>query len=108
MPDIEQDERLDLWDTDEDDKFALRVAGNAMIGEHIQDGDFVVIRKAKSAKSGDIIAIRDDEGEATLRRYFPLPKGGVRLELSPAEGKTSIIRDKVEILGVLVGVVRKY
>lgn len=104
---IEQDEELGFseWEG-ADDKFALRVTGNSMIEEHIADGDFVVIKKQEAARDGQIVAVRDDDGEATLKRFFR-ERNRVRLEPANKTMKP-IYRDRVDILGVLVGVVRKY
>lgn len=105
---IEQaDEELEFseWEG-ADDKFALRVNGNSMIDEHITDGDFVVIKRQETARDGQIVAVRDDEGEATLKKFFR-EKHRIRLEPSNKTMKP-IYRDRVDILGVLVGVVRKY
>jgi len=104
---IEQDEELGFaeWEGS-DDKFALRVQGNSMIEEHIADGDFVVIKKQDQARDGQIVAVRDDEGEATLKKFFR-ERNRVRLEPANKTMKP-IFRDNVEILGILVGVVRKY
>ena len=105
---IEQaDEELgfDEWEG-ADDKFALRVSGDSMIEEHIADGDFVVIRTQEHARDGQIVAVRDDEGEATLKRIYK-EKNRIRLEPANKHMKP-IYRDKVKILGVLIGVVRKY
>jgi len=105
---IEQaDEELEFTDWEgADDKFALRVNGNSMIDEHIADGDFVVIRRQETARDGQIVAVRDEEGEATLKKFFR-EKNRVRLEPANKTMKP-IFRDRVDILGVLVGVVRKY
>ena len=89
-----------------DDKFALRVTGESMFEEHIADGDYVIIHKQEHARDGQIVAVRDDDGEATLKRIFK-EKNRVRLEPANKTMKP-IFRDKVEIIGVLVGVVRKY
>jgi repressor LexA len=105
---IEQaDEELEFTEWEgADDKFALRVNGSSMIDEHIADGDFVVIRRQETARDGQIVAVRDDEGEATLKRFF---REKNRFRLEPANKTMKpIFRDKVDILGVLVGVVRKY
>jgi repressor LexA len=89
-----------------DDKFALRVTGESMIEEHIADGDYVIIHKQEQARDGQIVAVRDEEGEATLKRFF---KEKNRFRLEPANKTMKpIFRDKVDIIGVLVGVVRKY
>ena len=104
---IEQDEELGFTEWEgADDKFALRVNGNSMIEEHIADGDYVVIQKKDSARDGQIVAVRDDEGEATLKKFYR-EKNRVRLEPANKTMKP-IYRDRVDILGVLVGVVRKY
>ncbi len=77
-----------------------------MIDDHIADGDFVIIRRAEQARDGQIVAVRDDNGEATLKRFYR-EKNRVRLEPANRTMKP-IFRDKIDILGVLVGVVRKY
>ena len=89
-----------------DSKFALRVTGESMIEEHIADGDYVIIHRQEHARDGQIVAVRDEEGEATLKRIF---KEKNRIRLEPANKTMKpIYRDKVEIIGLLVGVVRKY
>ena len=104
---IEQDEELAFteWEGAED-KFALQVTGESMIEEHIADGDYVIIHKQEHARDGQIVAVRDSDGEATLKRIF---KEKNRIRLEPANKTMKpIFRDKVDIIGVLVGVVRKY
>lgn len=96
---------FDDWE-DDDGKFALQVTGESMIEEHIADGDFVVIRRQEQARDGQIVAVRDEDGEATLKRIF---REKNRFRLEPANRTMKpIYRDKVQVLGVLVGVVRKY
>ena len=89
------------------DHYALRVRGQSMIDDHIDDGDYVVIRKQATAENGTrVVAMIDNE--VTLKRYYR-EKGQVRLE--PANGKMQPIhvdpRSQSCILGVLVGVLRK-
>jgi repressor LexA len=87
--------------------FALQVRGQSMIEDHIQDGDYVVIRRQETAANGECVVAMID-GEVTLKRYHQ-DKSGVRLE--PANGTMDPIRvdpnSDVRILGVLVGVLRK-
>jgi repressor LexA len=104
---VEQDEELGFseWEG-ADDKFALRVSGDSMIEDHIADGDYVVIQRQEVARDGQIVAVRDDDGEATLKRLF---RERNRVRLEPAnKAMKPIYRDRVDILGVLVGVVRKF
>lgn len=88
-------------------RFVLRVKGNSMIESHIQDGDYVVIRKQELAENGEkVVAMIDNE--VTLKKFY-LEKDHIRLE--PANGSMAPIivdpsRD-AKILGVLVGVMRK-
>ena len=104
---VEQSEELTFADwTEPGDKFALRVSGDSMIDEHIADGDFVIIRRQEQARDGQIVAVRDDDGDATLKRFY---RDRNRIRLEPANRSMKpIFRDRVNILGILVGVVRKY
>jgi len=104
---VEQNEELTFQDwVEPGDKFALKVSGESMIDEHIADGDFVIIRKQEQARDGQIVAVRDEDGEATLKRFY---RERNRIRLEPAnKAMKPIFRDRVNILGILVGVVRKY
>jgi repressor LexA len=89
------------------DRFALRVRGQSMIDNHIDDGDYVVIQKQETARNGErVVAMIDNE--VTLKRFYQ-EKDHIRLE--PANGDMeAIIVDSTadaRILGVLVGVMRK-
>ena len=48
--------------------YALEVTGDSMIQAGILDGDTVIIKKADSANTGDIVVALVDEAEATLKR----------------------------------------
>jgi repressor LexA len=77
-----------------------------MIEEHIADGDFVILRRQEQARDGQIVAVRDEDGEATLKKFY---RDKNRIRLEPAnKAMKPIFRDRVNVLGVLVGVVRKY
>ncbi len=52
------------------------------------------------------MAVRDEDGEATLKKFYR-DKNRIRLEPANKTMKP-IFRDRVNVLGVLVGVVRKY
>ena len=104
---VEQHEELTFSDwTEPGDKFALKVTGDSMIEEHIADGDFVILRRQEQARDGQIVAVGDEDGEATLKKFYR-DKNRIRLEPANKTMKP-IFRDRVNVLGVLVGVVRKY
>jgi len=105
---IEQDERVDfheMFDPENKNLFVLEVKGDSMIDDQIADGDYVVIRKQRTARKGQIVVALTDENEATLKRWFP-EKNRIRLE--PANRKYKpIYVDNVTIQGVVVGVIRR-
>jgi repressor LexA len=105
---IEQNERVDFESLfSKKNFFALEVNGDSMIDAHITDGDYVVIRKQKTAEPGQIVVAQTPDGEATLKWYYP-EKAKKRIRLQPANSKMKPIYVKdVNILGVVAGVVRK-
>ena len=48
--------------------FALSCKGDSMINARIFDGDIVYIRQQDTVESGEIAAVLNDDGEATLKR----------------------------------------
>jgi repressor LexA len=105
---VEQSERVDfdeMFDPDNKTLFVLLVRGDSMIEDQIADGDYVVIHKQRTARKGQIVVALTDEGEATLKRWFP-EKNRIRLEPANASMKPIYVKD-ARVLGVVVGVVRK-
>jgi repressor LexA len=85
--------------------FALEVAGESMIDAQIADGDYVVVRKQRTARDGQIVVAQTDDGEATLKRWF-VERNRIRLEPANPTMKPIYVKN-AKILGVVVGVVRK-
>jgi repressor LexA len=105
---VASDERVEFNDMfGGPNRFVLRVQGNSMIENHIEDGDYVVIRQQETAENGQrVVAMIDNE--VTLKRFY---KEKDRIRLEPANGTMAPImvdptRD-TKILGILVGVMRK-
>lgn len=46
----------------------VKVRGDSMIGAGFEDGDIVIVRKAKEFKNGDIVLARNDD-ETTIKRF---------------------------------------
>src|ERR1051325_4638482 len=103
---IEQNERVD-FDAMFSHKsmFVLEVAGDSMIEDQIADGDYVVVRKQRVARDGQIVVAQTDEGEATLKRWY-VERNRIRLEPSNSSMKPIYVKN-AKVLGVVVGVVRK-
>jgi len=87
--------------------FALQVQGESMVDEGIRDGDVLIIRKQDHADNGQTVVVQI-EGEATIKKFYQ--RDG-RVELRPAneELKPLVVpAEKVEIIGVVIGLVRHY
>jgi len=90
------------------DRYVLKIDGDSMIDAGIHDGDYVVIKHADTAKSGDIVVALIDQSEATLKRLKKRRKG---VELIPENSSMEPMfydAERVQIQGVLVGQVRLY
>jgi repressor LexA len=91
------------------DTFALEVRGDSMIGDHICDGDFVMLEKTAEARDGEIVAALVDGYETTLKRFYREADGTARLQPSnPAMDPIVRRLEDVQIQGRLLAVLRKY
>jgi repressor LexA len=104
---IEQSERVDfdeLFNPANKSLFVFQVNGDSMIEDQIADGDYVIVRKQRTARKGQIVVAVTDESEATLKRWYP-EKNRIRLEPANSSMKPIYVRN-ARLLGVVVGVVR--
>ncbi len=86
--------------------FVLRVRGHSMIGDGINDGDFVVIQPQTTAENGEtVVALLGGNG-VTLKRFYR-EKGHVRLQPANPFLEPLIVSD-VTIQGKVVAVIRRY
>jgi repressor LexA len=89
--------------------FALKVAGDSMIGDGILDGDYIFVRKQLQATPGEIV-VALIEDEATVKRYYP---EGDRIRFQPSNPRLEPIYvnraefRETQIIGVVVGVYRR-
>jgi repressor LexA len=87
--------------------FALQVTGDSMQDEGILDGDYVIVRRASTARPGERVVALLPDGETTLKTFFREPDGRIRLQ--PAnEQFAPIIVKECTIQGIVVGVMRRY
>ncbi|MCS7160582.1 MAG: transcriptional repressor LexA [Gemmatales bacterium] len=107
---LQQEERLQLDELfpKHHGLFALRVRGNSMIEDHIQDGDLVLIEPKSNPCEGEPV-VAWINGEVTLKRFYR-ESGGIRLQPANSDMKPIYVspKDNVRILGVLRGVIRSY
>ena len=87
--------------------YALRVVGNSMIDENINDGDVILVKNQSTAENGQKVVALIDNQEATLKKFYR-EKGHIRLQ--PANKTLEpIIIDKgtpVAIQGIFLDVIR--
>ena len=89
--------------------FALEVKGDSMIDAMINDGDIVVMKPAKEARNGEMVAVwLPSNNEATLK-YFYKEKDRFRLQPANPTMKPIFINksEPLEIKGKVVMVIRK-
>ena len=98
--------RLDRSLLHGDRNFLLRVQGESMIGAHICNGDYVLVRPQDAADDGEIVVAMVDD-EATVKY---LEHDGKRVRLQPANPAVPPIvlepGAPLRILGKVVGVLR--
>jgi len=88
--------------------YALEVSGDSMVDEGILDGDFALIRKADTARDGEIVVALIDNEEATLKTFR---REGRMIRLDPANSRYEAQRydeTRVQIQGRLAGLIRRY
>ncbi|MGI9626070.1 MAG: transcriptional repressor LexA, partial [Longimicrobiales bacterium] len=91
------------------DNFVLRVSGESMIDEHIQDGDYIVVSSQPTAPDGEMVVALVGNESATVKKLYR--ESGNRIRLQPANAAMKPIiepADNVDIQGVVVGVIRKF
>lgn len=90
------------------DHYALEVSGDSMVEAGILDGDYALIRKAETARDGEIVVALIDGSDATLK-YFR--REGAMIRLDPANRSYDPQRyrpEQVRVQGKLAGLLRRY
>ncbi len=89
--------------------FALRVRGDSMIEENIQDGDIIVVASQKTADNGQVVVALIDGNYATVKKFYREPEF-IRLEPANPQFKPIFIKtpERIQIQGVVRGLIRKY
>jgi repressor LexA len=89
--------------------FALRVRGDSMIEENIQDGDIIIVASQKTADNGQMVVALIDGNYATVKKFYREPEF-IRLEPANPQFKPIFIKtpERIQIQGVVRGLIRKY
>lgn len=87
--------------------FALRVVGNSMVDENINDGDLVLVKQQGVAENGQKVVALIDNHEATLKKFYK-ERGHIRLQPANKNMEPLIFRNgrDVSIQGIVLDVIR--
>jgi len=88
------------------DIYALRVSGESMVDENINDGDIVVVKNQSTAENGQKVVALIDESEATLKKFYR-EKGKIRLQ--PANQNLqpiTVLPSQLTIQGIVLDVIK--
>lgn len=91
------------------DLYMLKIKGNSMIEEGINDGDFVICEPSNTANNGEIVVALIDNQEATLKRIYKNDHGKILLcpansDMKPQEYDAT----RVTVQGILRCQLRSY
>ncbi len=90
------------------DIFVLKVKGQSMIDDHIQDGDYVILERRDHAENSETVVALLDNESATLKRFYR-EADHVRLQPANATMEPIIVKEgDFKIQGVVIGVLRKF
>lgn len=89
--------------------FALRVRGESMVDENIQDGDIIIVASQQTAENGQVVVALIDGNYATVKKFYREPDF-IRLEAANPQYKPIFIKtpERLQIQGIVRGLIRKY
>ncbi|HKI62426.1 MAG TPA: transcriptional repressor LexA [Mariprofundaceae bacterium] len=88
------------------DSYALRVRGDSMIDDNIQDGDVIIVEKRASAENGQSVVAMINGETVTLKKFY-IEKDGIRLQpANPFLQPIYLKNEDIQILGIVMGVIR--
>jgi len=91
---------------DRDELFVLRVRGDSMVEDSILDGDLVVLQRRGDYRNGDRVVVLIDGEEVTLKEFRRDPGGVWLIPHNPNLGPKCYSPDRIQVQGLLVGVMR--
>ena len=88
--------------------YALEISGESMIGSGINDKDIAIIKRTTIANNGQIVVALIDKTEATLKKFKKTSSKIVLIPSNDLYQAQSYDLPRVQIQGILVGLMRKY
>ncbi len=106
---VQDNETIPLpWSSEDSSLYVLKVKGDSMVEDHIQDGDYVIVEQRETASNGETVVALIEGDNATLKKFY---REGDHVRLQPANSSMEpiVVREgEFRIQGVVVGVLRKY
>ena len=89
--------------------FALRVRGDSMIEENIQDNDIIIVSSQQTAENGQMVVALIDGNYATVKKFYK-ETDFIRLEPANPQFKPIFIKtpERIQIQGIVRGLIRNY
>ena len=89
--------------------FALRVRGDSMIEENIQDNDIIIVSSQQTAENGQVVVALIDGNYATVKKFYR-ESDFIRLEPANPQFKPIFIKTpgRLQLQGVVRGLIRNY
>jgi repressor LexA len=89
--------------------YALRVRGESMIDENIQDGDIIIVSSQNTAENGQMVVALIDGNYTTVKKFYREPDF-IRLEPANPQFRPIFIKtpERIQIQGVVKGLIRKF
>ncbi len=89
--------------------FALRVHGDSMIEENIQDNDIIIVSSQETAENGQMVVALIDGNYATVKKFYR-EADFIRLEPANPQFKPIFIKTpgRLKLQGVVRGLIRNY
>lgn len=86
--------------------YVLRVRGSGLTGEHLRNGDFLIVERRAKARNGEVIIAVLSSGEAVIARYY---FDGTKIRLQPLDHSRPpkpVDPRHMTVQGVVIGMLR--
>jgi len=90
--------------------YALKVVGQSMIDENINDGDIIIVKHQATANNGEKVVALLDQSDVTLKTFFA-ERGQIRLQPANKKMEPIIVRHGstgFAIQGVVLDVIKNF
>ncbi|MEA1940593.1 MAG: transcriptional repressor LexA [Candidatus Caldatribacteriota bacterium] len=90
----------------DEESFMVKVEGDSMIGDHILNGDYVMVKPQRNADNGDIVIALLNQEEVTVKRFY---RKDDQITLQPSNPVYQpIITKEAIVIGKVIGILRRF